>query len=107
MEELRSTDLSVVKKELISYENVNFDIVKDMFSINKEVSDCKALYESLFECEHRGYISVWLLGEYAKHGVDWALSMTELDIALMNLTELPTNMTYLQNVEQIDLDRIL
>ena len=80
MEELRSTDLSVVKKELMSYENVEFDIVKNMFSINKDVSDCKDLYESIFECEHRGYISVWLLGEYARHGVDWALSLMELDI---------------------------
>ena len=98
MEELRSTDLSVVKKELMSYENVNFDIVKDMFSINKEVSDFKGLYGSIFECEHRGYVSIWLLCEYAKNASEWALSMTELDIALMNLTELPTNMTYLQNI---------
>lgn len=34
---------------------------------------------------------IWLLGEFAKNSVQWALDLTELDMSLMDLTELPTN----------------
>ena len=99
-----SSLLATIQSELASYESVSFENIRnEKFSISTDISDFSSLYEVITDCEHRGYLALWLLGGKEIHA-QWAFNLTELDMSLMDLTELPTNIKYLQNVEHLNLE---
>jgi len=62
-----------------------------------------------FDCYHRDYIKVWILGKLAEYNVDWVCNLTKLYLnynywsRLPKLSYLPESIGNLTNLEYLDL----
>ena len=76
--------------------------IYDVFDLTDKIpSTVDELEKRIFECEHRNYIKIWILGKLAEYNTDWVCNLTYLDLISNKLTVLPESIENLTNLTEL------
>ena len=90
--------------ELLDTMTKDEDDIYDVFDFTDNVpASVDELEKRIFECEHRNYIKVWMLGKLTKYNVGWVVNLTSLDLSDRQLTQLPESIGDIINITELNL----
>ena len=104
---LQSDDIMNVNMglELLETLATESEQISQALGIEPDIASLDELKSALVGLEHKGKILAWILGVWAKLGVEWVLEIEELNLYRTKITELHPNIGLLTNLLSLEIER--